>query len=72
MPVKIEFETTNAAFADGGMSEVARRLRMIADRCEGSGTLVDVLSQLTKSPIFDANGNRIGSWSATIDAEQEE
>lgn len=64
MPVKIEFSTANAAFADGGLAEVSTILRQIADSCER-----DVLPK--GGAVRDTNGNTIGQWSATIDAETE-
>lgn len=52
--MKIEFETDNAAFeVDYQENEVSRILRKIAH---------DVVSQRS-GIIFDANGNKIGTWS---------
>ena len=70
MPVKIEFETSNAAFRYGHGDEIASILRDIADVLEDHG-LPDPKRDLPQI-IQDSNGNRIGQWSATIDAEQEE
>lgn len=65
MAVKIEFETSNAEFADNGYQAVAQILRDIADSCEnGFG--------FKSGKVRDLNGNRIGSWKATIDAEDED
>ena len=64
MPVKIEFATTNEAFAEGGWSDVAVILRQIADSCERA-------SEAIGGPVRDINGNTVGAWSASIDAEPE-
>ena len=75
MPVKIEFSTANAEFADDGHAAIAHTLRLLADHIE-VGPYVDdnphhpVVVRPT-GVIRDANGNRIGKWLATIDAEQE-
>lgn len=50
---KIEFETDNSAFEDGGSYEVARVLKDIADAVE---------SGITHDCIMDYNGNVIGAW----------
>jgi len=55
--LKIEFETDNAAFAEGGVLEVARVLRSVADRVEGGEI---------EGPLTDSNGNRIGSWELNL------
>jgi hypothetical protein len=59
--MQLNFETANAAFADGhGHAEAARILHDIAERVDnGHETGV----------IRDINGNTIGRWSLTIDAE---
>ena len=70
MAVKIEFETSNAAFAGtdpsflSGEDEVAMILRTIADKIQNAGI------GSGGGTIRDSDGNRIGSWSATIDAEE--
>ena len=70
MPVKIEFSTANAAFADGnGDAEIASILRYIARHCFADG---EGFNRPDAGPIRDLNGNTIGQWSATIAAEQEE
>jgi hypothetical protein len=66
MPVKIEFSTANAAFADGGLAEVVAVLREIADQIETDTCFPE------GSYIKDRNGNRIGKMTATIDADEEE
>ena len=55
---KLDFETENAAFEDAPAAECARILRGIASHLERE---IDVYS----SPIFDANGNRVGHWEMT-------
>ena len=62
MPVKIEFETRNDAFAEGGRKEVALILLAILDKYE--------LQAVDGGLVRDGNGNTIGSWQATVDAEQ--
>lgn len=52
---RCEFSTTNAAFEDAPASETARILREIAGKI-ATGESFDGV-------IFDANGNRVGSWS---------
>lgn len=56
--VKIEFETTNAAFEQAPAWESARILRQIAEWLENG-------ERLGGGPIFDVNGNRIGHWEMT-------
>ena len=58
----VKLNTENDAFGDGnGGAEIARILRRLADAIEdgssGPGTL------------NDANGNRVGSWTLSIDAQ---
>lgn len=61
--LKIEFHTKNAAFADGnGQSEAAHIVRAISE--------LIILGQ-ESGPVRDSNGNAIGEWSLTIDADQE-
>ena len=64
MAVKIEFETSNAVFEADGYNEVVLILRRIADTCERSGL------GSAGGTIRDSNGNRIGDWVATIDADE--
>lgn len=61
MGVKIEFSTANAAFGEWGRDEIARILRDLAERFERPGDQSGI--------IRDLNGNTIGQWSATIDAD---
>ena len=69
MAVRIEFETSNAAFADGGAAEIAWVLRQIARRIDpGDGGF----DRPDGGTVHDSNGNRIGQWSARIDADQTE
>lgn len=63
MALQIEFDTDNAAFADGAAYEIRRRLREIADKIELG---------LTYGVIFDGNGNRIGAWVYDPPEEPEE
>jgi hypothetical protein len=51
--IRINIETRNAAFADEPMAEVARILRIIANRAERDG-LLDYI------PLRDTNGNKVG------------
>ena len=51
--VRIEFETENAAFEDGGREEITRILLRLIQKI-GAG--------LEAGSILDVNGNRIGSW----------
>lgn len=53
MKVKIEIKCDNAAFEDAPEHEVARILREAAQRIEGGG--------LSCFPLFDYNGNKVGS-----------
>jgi len=50
--IKIEIQTDNAAFSEGGGYEVARILRELATKIEGGhdGPI----------PLMDINGNRVG------------
>ena len=57
----LQIDTNNSAFEGYSGHEVARLLRMVARRVE-SGEEVD-------GSIFDANGNRCGSW--CLEAEEE-
>ena len=65
MAVKIEFETSNGMFDDGGggAAEIDLILRKISEAYSNGSNA---------GAIRDLNGNRIGSWSATIDAEDED
>ena len=51
--LKLFFEMSNSAFAEGGASECARILRHLADRIEREGGL-------DYAKIRDVNGNAIG------------
>ncbi len=53
MSLKIEFETDNAAFADGAEMEAARILRELADKLETHGHYLSM-------NVRDINGNKIG------------
>lgn len=54
MRIKIEFETDNAAFADGNAHmEIARIFADISDGIDKSNTV---------GSIRDINGNKIGKW----------
>lgn len=54
---QLQFETGNAAF-DGKerVPEVVRCLQMVASKLTGGAT---------EGPVYDVNGNRIGSWRMT-------
>ena len=54
---KIEFDTDNAAFVEGGADEVAGVLRHVIDLVQ-DGYLSGALT--------DSNGNQIGSWSLEL------
>lgn len=69
MPVKIEFATDGAAFADDREHEIFRVLRSIGDQLQTAALVGDLGRPFV---IRDSNGNTIGRWEATIDAEQEE
>lgn len=51
---KVEFQTTNAAFKDGGTDELIRVLDSIKE---------SVHNHIWNGTIRDSNGNRIGEWS---------
>ena len=51
--VRIEFNTENAAFEEGGIEEITRILLRLVQKI-GAG--------LEAGSILDVNGNRIGSW----------
>lgn len=54
--ITITIKTDNAAFADGNRAaEVARILRVIADRIEGGET----------PTVYDYNGNKVGAITLT-------
>ena len=57
--VKLQFTTSNAAFADRAAIEIAGILRSLADRVEKEGFLDHVI------PIYDSNCDQIGSCSIT-------
>jgi hypothetical protein len=50
----IRINVENAAFEDGGPSEVARILRELADRYDGEGFYI-------YARLRDVNGNTVGS-----------
>jgi hypothetical protein len=53
MKYTIEIDTSNAAFDDAPMHEVARILRELADYLEETDNATD-------QPLRDVNGNRVG------------
>lgn len=59
MKITITIETSNAAFDDGqgGALEIARILRVQADRFEGQSLERGMIRERT---ILDANGNTVG------------
>lgn len=60
----LTFDTGNAAFDDGnGPAEAARILRKIA---------AAVADEYDEGVIHDANGNRVGDWSVTFPAPEED
>ena len=59
---KIEFATDNAAFDDHPQYEVARILRMAADR---------VADGNTSGQVRDGNGNTVGTWEFTANERGE-
>jgi hypothetical protein len=62
MKIKIDIDTSNAAFADeNGGAEAARILRDLADRLEGSG----VLARSDTKFLRDVNGNTVGTYKTT-------
>ena len=61
----LKFKTENDAFGSGGeldddllLGETARILREVADQVENARA---------GGPVYDANGNRIGEWSLSVD-----
>ncbi len=54
---EVNFETDNAAFADGGELEIAIILEKIADQVRNQGR--------TEGVIKDSNGNTVGEWNWT-------
>ncbi len=57
MKFRLEIESGNAAFADSPEIELARLLRLTADRLEfgdRAGALIDI------------NGNRVGDWNLEL------
>ncbi len=62
MKIKIDIDTSNAAFDDdNGGAEAARILRDLADRLEGSG----VLARSDTKILRDVNGNTVGTYKTT-------
>lgn len=62
MKIKIQIDTSNAAFADdNGGAEAARILRDLAERLEGSGTL----ARSDTKQLHDTNGNKVGTYTTT-------
>ena len=59
---KLEIETRNAAFVDDPRNEVARILRVVADKLE-RGILVPVAYR----PLRDVNGNAVGTADLVVD-----
>lgn len=60
---KMEFKTDNAAFNDdNGYSESVQILEHITQL---------VAQEYCQGPIHDSNGNTIGHWSLSINADQE-
>lgn len=57
---KLEIETDNAAFEDGGNEELARILRKLADRIT-FGTY----DEDDNGALLDINGNKVGDWELT-------
>lgn len=68
MQLKISFGMDNEAFSDPG-PEAARIVREIADKLEGftfSAACAGVIY-----PVRDVNGNRIGSYSYTLESDDD-
>lgn len=60
MKFTLTFSMDNAAFGDNendAREEGARILKMVQERFDDSGFRVG-----TAVPVWDSNGNRIGSW----------
>ncbi len=67
---KLKFSTDNDAFSEGDRGyEIAQILRALANVVEASGDGLTTAGRSTLDglPIFDINGNRIGSVSDAID-----
>ena len=60
--LRVKIDTDNDAFAGDGASEVARLLRLIAQRIEG-GAL--------DGSVRDINGNKCGSFDLRLEQEQD-
>lgn len=59
----LSFDTDSAAFADNaGPAEAARILRNVAARLERGAT---------DGVLRDINGNRVGSWSVSFEADDD-
>lgn len=52
--LQVNIATGNAAFVDMPEAATVEALRKIADDIEGGA--------LTGNPIYDENGNKVGSW----------
>jgi hypothetical protein len=61
--LRVKIETDNDAFAGHGEQEVARLLRLVADRVE-DGQL--------DGQLMDINGNRCGAFDLRLEAPQGE
>jgi hypothetical protein len=65
MSFKLEINTGNAAFDDDAMGpEIARILSGVAERL-AAGDLDGIYAWSSDSPLYDINGNRVGSWRLT-------
>lgn len=65
MSFSLEINTNNAAFDDENLGpEVARILSGVAERL-AAGDLDGIYALSGDSPLYDYNGNRVGSWKIT-------
>jgi hypothetical protein len=58
----LEFKCDGAAFVDDPQREVARILRLVAQK---------VIAGETEQAVHDVNGNNVGEWNLEIDEENE-
>jgi hypothetical protein len=57
---RLEFKTSNAAFGEDEAQEVARILHGVGDQ---------VLLGVLGGPVYDLNGNRVGSFSLVAEED---
>lgn len=63
MQFTITLKLGNDAMRTG--DDVAEALHAVADRLTHTGSAHDALQPGAGGPMFDANGNRVGSWDVT-------